>query len=319
MPFLQFIFQNLTELYNTSGGCECNSTVAEYLAFVPFGGCECDSTVAEYLAFVPSGGCECNSTVDTTIIFNPTPSGGCECDSTVLSAKTFNSVDISWDITDESVIAEQTVYWWRIEAEIDKKPYIQYLTAPSISDLCTRLKEVFLVYPLLTTKINVIYKYLKPFRSTGQVGIMVDPWSLFQKQVGWETVPACEELNLEAGQSAGIITIPGNNADTLIFPPHNYRLSRQPTSATIIPPAAPNVDGGAVISYTPFHVPIGGISMTGTSPASAPFWLKQTASTIHTFGPPLLITGKSKVTCSHWHWISPNGCIKIGGSSKVSK
>jgi hypothetical protein len=84
MPFLPFIFQNLTKLYNTSGGCECNGTVAEYVAFVPFGGCECsgyadDEAVVEDI----SGGCECNSTVVTTIKFHPTPFGGCECNSTV--------------------------------------------------------------------------------------------------------------------------------------------------------------------------------------------------------------------------------------------
>lgn len=181
------------------------------------------------------------------------------------------SIDLAWDILAGGTITEPIVWWWRVESESALLPdvlvdggdvtlnatncvYVQYLTAINLSDLCTKLKEIYLARPLLCWRVRSIRKYNKPARRTLDASVYedVNPWIIFTEQVGWETVPECMEFHLEAGQCAGPITITtGTYVPPTIFG-HGagYTYPIAPVT-TVVPAVGPNVSAGATTDFSP--------------------------------------------------------------------
>ena len=280
--------------------------------------------------YIPSGGIEIKTN----------PFDQTHVDSTFFIRKEFlwnilgvveSSIDFYWDILED----EPTVWWWRIESEVDYLPnvfidsgdpkiqaqqsiYVQYAAAPTLADLCNQLKGKMFARPILCWRIRSIKKYNKPLRSTSDkvYGEDINPWLTFEEQIGWETVPECMEFNLHTGQCAGqIIASPGEQCIPTIFNHPAGYICPEPKEDTIVPAVAPNVSGGMVIIY---------YEVFAYEAVPGPFIIEGTSPSIHCFGTSACVGsgigvgGESLCACSYFEWENSDPPLLIGGESLVA-
>jgi hypothetical protein len=159
--------------------------------------------------------------------------------------------------------------------------YQQTLTATDVADLCYRLKQTFLAYPL-KWKVRKIEKFLRPVYSDGNLEYQCQ---ILEEEKSFCSIPECMELCLmglgEAEVPMGIQTtlIPVNRFVAHIEDPL-YLISK---TTAVIPPNRPVVGGK--------------IAVGGTAEFSS-----DSAAMVTTFG--VILSSQSLIVSSVWSHVA---------------
>ena len=127
---------------------------------------------------------------------------------------------VTWNNLGAVPVVEPTIWWWRVTGHCvpptayssgvqlndplcgdENGPgikYVQILTATDLPNLCKRMKETFLTYPLTKWRVQTIEKFSRPLRSDADAEIGKNYQCLIPQSEFCE-VPECMDFCLLAG------------------------------------------------------------------------------------------------------------------------